>query len=165
MRVFPALLVLWACLLAQPLKAAYETDTPVDFSLPVLGDGELSLADFRGQWVVLNYWATWCSPCRKEIPELSALHKQRADITVLGLAFEDADDSAFESFLADFAVSYPILRVDVYHPPEPFGAPRVLPTTILLDPEGRSVKAFLGPVTREAIEQFIGPEAVAGAEP
>jgi len=63
--------------------------------------------------------------------------------------------AAFEEFLADFDVSYPILLVDVYDPPEPFGAPRVLPTTVLLDPAGHSVKSFLGPVTRHAIEAFI----------
>ncbi len=52
-------------------------------------------------------------------------------------------------------MSYPVLKVDVYEPPEPFGAPKVLPTTIILDPEGKAVKAFLGPVTREDIESFI----------
>jgi thiol-disulfide isomerase/thioredoxin len=144
------------CLLtALSASAAYETEDPVDFSLMQLGGGEVSLSDFRGSWVVVNYWATWCAPCRKEMPELSALHDEREDLTVLGLAFEDTDDSAFEEFLLEFHASYPILRVDVYQPPEPFGAPRVLPTTIILDKEGRAVKAFLGPVTREAIEGFI----------
>jgi thioredoxin-like negative regulator of GroEL len=52
--------------------------------------------------------------------------------------------------------------VDVYQPPEPFGAPRVLPTTIILDKEGRAVKAFLGPVTREAIEEYI--DSAAGSD-
>jgi hypothetical protein len=89
------------------------------------------------------------------MPELSQLHDERDDITVLGLAFEDTDDEAFETFLAEFHASYPILRVDVYQPPEPFGAPKVLPTTIILDTEGRVVKTFLGPVTREAIERFV----------
>lgn len=144
--------------------AAYETDEPVDFTLPVLGGGEAALADFRGQWVVINYWATWCAPCRKEIPELSDLHSERADVTVLGLAYEDVDAGAFENFLAEFDISYPILLVDVYAPPEPFGAPKVLPTTIVLDPSGRSVKAFLGPVTRESIEDFIGALSVSGAD-
>jgi len=143
-------------------SAAYETEDPVDFSLMQLGGGEVSLSDFRGSWVVVNYWATWCAPCRKEMPELSALHDEREDLPVLGLAFEDTDDSAFEEFLLEFHASYPILRVDVYQPPEPFGAPRVLPTTIILDKEGRAVKAFLGPVTREAIEGFI--DSVAGAD-
>jgi len=61
----------------------------------------------------------------------------------------------FMEFLKESPVTYPILMVDVYAPPEPFGAPRVLPTTIVLDREGRAVKSYLGPVTREAIERFI----------
>ena len=103
----------------------------------------------------MNYWATWCAPCRKEMPELSALHDERPDVTVLGLAYEDVEDNSFETFLASSPVSYPILKVDVYQPPEPFGAPRVLPTTIILDHGGRAVKTFLGPVTRESIEKFL----------
>jgi len=145
-----------ALLLFAPLTwAAYETEDPVDFALQQLGGGEVSLSDFRGEWVVVNYWATWCTPCLKEIPDLSELHKERSDLTVLGLAFEDLEDSDFAEFLEDFDVSYPVLKVDVYQPPEPFGAPRALPTTIILDKQGRAVKAFLGPVTREAIEGFI----------
>ncbi len=145
-------------------SAAYETEEPVDFSLQQLGGGEVSLSDYRGSWVLINYWATWCAPCRKEMPELSALHDERDDLTVLGLAFEDTDDSAFEEFLAEFHASYPILRVDVYQPPEPFGAPKVLPTTIILDREGKAVKAFLGPVTREAIERFLDSAAVSDGD-
>ena len=145
-----------ALLLFAPLTwAVYETEEPVDFSLQQLGGGVVSLSDYLGQWVVVNYWATWCTPCLKEIPDLSELHQERSDLTVLGLAFEDLEDSDFDEFLEGFDVSYPILKVDVYQPPEPFGAPRALPTTIILDKQGRAVKAFLGPVTREAIEGFI----------
>ena len=149
---------------SQGLTAAYETDGPVDFSLPQLGGGEVSLSDYRGHWLVINYWATWCAPCRKEMPELSALNEERADVTVLGLAYEDNDDSTMVEFLTDFHASYPILKVDVYEPPEPFGAPKVLPTTIILDPQGRAVKAFLGPVTRADIEQFIESAVVGVAD-
>ena len=148
-------LVLFWVLFAPLTWAVYETEEPVDFSLQQLGGGEVSLSDYRGQWVVVNYWATWCTPCLKEIPDLSELHEERSDLTVLGLAFEDLEDSDFDEFLEDFEVSYPILKVDVYQPPEPFGAPRALPTTIILDRQGRAVKAFLGPVTREAIEGYI----------
>jgi thiol-disulfide isomerase/thioredoxin len=149
------------CLLAglvlttAPAWAQYETQEPVDFTLQQLGGGAVSLSDYRGQWVVVNYWATWCAPCRKEMPELSALHSERADVTVLGLAFEDIEEDEFKRFLEAAPVSYPILEVDVYQPPEPFGAPTVLPTTIILDRAGRSVKAYLGPVTRESIEAFL----------
>ncbi len=142
-------------LLASSAWGDYETEEPVDFGLQALGGGEVKLSDYRGEWVVLNYWATWCAPCRKEIPELSNLHDERADITVLGLQYEELEDSDLYEFLADFQISYPILKVDVFAPPEPFGAPKALPTTIILDKQGRAVKSFVGPVTREAIEQFI----------
>ena len=136
-------------------SAAYETDEPVDFTLQQLGGGPIALSDYRGDWVVVNYWATWCAPCRKEMPELSELHEGRSDVTVLGLAYEEVEDAEFEAFLESSPVSYPILKVDVYEPPQPFGTPKVLPTTIILDPQGRAVKAFLGPVTRDDIEGFI----------
>lgn len=148
--------VLMAFLLSGPgLQAAYESDEPVDFTLTQLHGDDMSLAELRGQWVVLNYWATWCAPCRKEIPDLSELNEARDDIIVLGLAFEDTEMETFDEFLEEFHPSYPILLVDVYAPPEPFGAPKVLPTTIILNPEGYPVKTFLGPVTRETIESFI----------
>lgn len=137
------------------LRADYESQEPVDFSLQQLHGEVVSLSEFRHKWVVLNYWATWCAPCRKEIPDLSSLDEARDDIIVLGLAFEDTDMETFDEFLKEFHPSYPILLVDVYAPPEPFGAPRVLPTTIILGLEGYPVKTFLGPVTRESIESFI----------
>ena len=148
--------ILTALILAVPgFVAAYDTEKPVDFELQQLHGEPMQLSELRGKWVVLNYWATWCAPCRKEIPELSELHSARDDITVLGLAFEDTDVENFDAFLEEFNPSYPALLVDVYAPPEPFGAPRVLPTTIILNPEGYPVKTYLGPVTREDIETFI----------
>ena len=132
-----------------------ESQEPVDFTLQQLHGETVSLSDYRQKWVVLNYWATWCAPCRKEIPDLISLHEARDDVVVLGLAFEDTEMENFDEFLEEFHPSYPILLVDVYTPPEPFGSPRVLPTTIILNPEGYPVKTYLGPVTRENIESFI----------
>jgi len=128
---------------------------PIDFELPMLGADSARLSDWRGQWVVVNYWATWCAPCRKEIPDFSAMHDARADITVLGLAFEDTDVETFEEFLIDYPASYPILLVDVYAPPESLGAPRALPTTHLVDPSGELVETWLGPITSEVITERI----------
>lgn len=127
----------------------------VDFDLPGLDGERHSLSDHRGQWVVVNYWATWCKPCRKEIPDLSDLHDRRDDVTVLGLAFEDTEVEDFERFLADYPASYPILMVDVYEPPQALGAPRVLPTTHLFDRDGELVETWLGPVTSDMITEWI----------
>ncbi len=152
-------MVLTALMLNAPnLVAADETEGPVDFTLQRIKGEEVSLSEFRGKWLVLNYWATWCTPCRKEIPELSALHEARDDIVVLGLAFEDTEMETFDTFLEEFQPAYPLLLVDVYAPPEPFGAPKALPTTIILNPDGYAVKTFLGPVTREDLESFIDAE-------
>ena len=151
------LMVMMLALTALPAAAVeVEQGTPVDFELERLEGGTLSLAELRGQWVVLNYWATWCAPCRKEIPDLSALHERAEHIYVVGLAYEETEPEAFREFLAEFKPSYPNLLVDVFNPPQPFGPPRALPTTIVLDPDGIPVKTFVGPVTGAEIEAFIG---------
>lgn len=137
--------------LAIPVQA----DEPIEVELPSL-DGELvRLSDYRGEWVVLNYWATWCAPCRKEIPDLSQLHDAHDDITVLGLAFEDTEPEDFVEFLEKYPASYPILLVDTFNPPESLGAPRALPTTYLVNGEGRIVNTWLGPVTSTMIVDWI----------
>ncbi len=154
-RPAAVLLVVFALAFTGSTQAFSDTGGPVDFELERLDGGTTRLSDFRGQWVVLNYWATWCAPCRAEIPELSELHVEREDITVLGIAYEEAEKSDFEAFLAEFQPAYPMLLVDVYAPPEPFGVPRVLPTTFILDPQGQVVKSFVGPVTRTQVEAMI----------
>jgi thiol-disulfide isomerase/thioredoxin len=127
----------------------------VAFSLPDIDGQQHALADYRGDWVVVNYWATWCAPCRKEIPDLSQLHDTRSDLTVLGLAYEDTEIEVFREFLVEYPASYPILLVDVYDPPADFGAPRALPTTYLIDPEGELVNTWIGPVTSVMIADWI----------
>lgn len=126
-----------------------------DFELPGLDGQNHRLSDYRGEWVVINYWATWCKPCRKEIPDLSRLHDENENITVLGLAFEDTAVEDFEQFLDKFPASYPILLVDVYDPPAAFGSPRALPTTHLINTDGEHVETWMGPVTGEMIAERI----------
>ena len=139
-------------LLGLLLTPAWAAD---DFELPDLDGQPHSLADYRGDWVVVNYWATWCAPCRKEIPDLSALHDARSDITVLGLAFEDTSVEDFRTFLEQYPASYPILLVDVYDPPAMLGAPRALPTTFLVNTKGEMVHTWIGPITGEMISDWI----------
>lgn len=144
---FPVLLLILVSALAQANE--------VDFELEALDQTTHRLADYRGEWIVVNYWATWCAPCRKEIPDFSQLHDRRDDITVLGLAFEDASVEDFERFLEDYPATYPILVVDTFNPPPDLGAPRALPTTFLVDRQGVLVHTWLGPVTGDMIEQWI----------
>jgi thiol-disulfide isomerase/thioredoxin len=129
-------------------------------SVPTLDGAGFDLADHRGRWVVVNYWATWCAPCIKEIPELSAL-ADRDDVEVLGLDFEEIERADLDAFLERHPPRYPISPVDVYDPPKAFPVPRGLPMTWLVDPEGVVAAGFVGPVTKAEIEQAISEAAAA----
>ncbi|MGH8053197.1 MAG: TlpA family protein disulfide reductase [Stenotrophomonas sp.] len=113
------------------------------------------LASHRGQWVVINFWATWCAPCLQEMPELSALHAMRSNVEVIGLAYEDIELDEMQTFLKEHPVAYPIAIVDTYRPPSDFATPRGLPMTYLIAPDGKVAKQFLGPVNAHDIEQAI----------
>jgi Thiol-disulfide isomerase and thioredoxins len=117
--------------------------------------GRYDLAEHRGKWVVVNFWATWCSPCLKEMPELSALHAMRSNIEVVGLAYEDIEPADMRAFLEKHPVAYPIAIIDTYDPPKDFATPRGLPMTYLIAPDGRVARQFLGPVTAPDIEAAI----------
>ncbi|MEO6228404.1 MAG: TlpA family protein disulfide reductase [Thermomonas sp.] len=149
---------------AQPTAA----DTPAAKATPSLRvttvDGKtFDLADQRGKWTVVNFWATWCGPCLKEMPELSALDAMREHIVVVGLAYEDTTVEAMQAFLKTHPVVYPIALLDVYNPPKDFDPPRGLPMTVLVGPDGKVVKTITGPVTAHDIETAIaaagGPRA------
>ncbi|MAT93860.1 MAG: thioredoxin [Halioglobus sp.] len=113
-----------------------------------------SLAAHRGQWVAINYWAPWCKPCIEEIPELNALHNGRADVTVLGVNFDGTSGAELAEQERTLGVGFPTLAQD---PAAELGVPRpvVLPTTLLVDPDGVVVDKLVGPQTLESLEAAI----------
>ena len=127
-------------------------------------DGKtFDLAAQRGKWTIVNFWATWCGPCLKEMPELSALDAMREHIAVVGLAYEDTTPDDLRAFMVKHPVVYPIALVDVYDPPADFDTPRGLPFTYLIGPDGAVVKKYTGPVSARMLEEDIaaagGPTA------
>jgi peroxiredoxin len=109
------------------------------------------LSDYRGQVVLLNIWATWCAPCRKEMPELDQLYKERASegLIVLGLSVEDPELQ--RRFAEDLAVSYPLLTNEGQIP-ETFSTTARYPSNFLIDRQGQLRRA---PSTDEPFENLV----------
>jgi thiol-disulfide isomerase/thioredoxin len=128
-------------------------------AVDTIDGGRFELSAQRGKWVVVNFWATWCAPCLKEMPELSALDAMREDVQVIGLAYEDITAADMQAFLKEHPVVYPIAILDVMAPPADFATPRGLPTTYLISPEGKVAKAFAGPVTARDLEALMAQSA------
>ena len=154
--------------LAEPAVPA--TSSPTTADVPALKvvtvEGKpYELAAHRGKWVVVNFWATWCAPCIKEMPELSDLDSTRDDVEVIGLAYEEIEPQAMRDFLKQRPVVYPVAILDVYSPPTDFATPRGLPMTFLIAPDGKVAKQFMGPITAHEIDAAIavagGPKAKA----
>lgn len=157
---------------ADGTGAAGDSTTAPSLRVATLDGGQYDLADHRGKWVVVNFWATWCAPCREEMPELSALGAMREHIEVVGLAYEEIEPEAMQAFLERHPVAYPIAIVDVFDPPADFDTPRGLPMTYLIAPDGSVARQFLGPITAHDIEIAIAeaggppvPDAPGAGEP
>ena len=151
-----------------PATASTDVAEPPKPEMPALvvdtfDGGKFDLAQHRGKWVVVNFWATWCNPCLKEIPDLDAFDKSREDVEVIGLAYEEIERADMQAFLKEHVISYPIAVVDVYSPPADFETPRGLPMTYLIAPDGKVARKFLGPVT--SAELAAAMAAYAKAEP
>lgn len=153
----------------KPVEAPAAASEVPELKLATLDNGEFELAAHRGKWVVVNFWATWCAPCLKEMPELSAMDAMREHIEVIGLAYEEIEPADMRAFLKTHPVVYPIAIVDTYDPPKAFDTPRGLPMTYLIGPDGKIADKFLGPVTAAMIEGAIakagGPAAPTEAKP
>ena len=146
----------WAACMALP--TAHADATHPELKVETLEHGSYDLATRRGNWVLVNFWATWCAPCLKEMPELDAFDAEHANAEVIGLAWEEIEVADLRAFLKTRPVRYPIAQVDVYQPPADLPTPRGLPLSLLIDPEGRVHKQFLGPVTAAELAQAMeGP--------
>lgn len=139
------------------LTATAAAADPVgEFSLPDLEGRQQTLAAYQGKWIVINYWATDCPPCLKEIPELERFyqaHKDR-DAVVIGVNYEDIKLSWLRDFISSVEMTYPVVRAEP-NVATPFGMIQVLPTTVFVSPQGKLMGVRQGAVTAKMIEDYI----------
>ncbi|MDH5435717.1 MAG: TlpA family protein disulfide reductase [Gammaproteobacteria bacterium] len=144
---------------------AEEEKKPVDLTLKDINGHTIELSDYRGKWVVVNYWATWCPPCLEEIPDLVHFHEKYKDkdAVVIGINYEDVSMTRLSKFVDEYMINYPIIPMRKDDKPDSLllGAIPGLPTTYLISPEGKLVARNVGPLTGEMIESFINKKKTA----
>ena len=136
--------------------ALAEPAATTNFILKDMSGNKHQLSNYKGKWVLVNYWATWCPPCLEEVPDLVNLYDQRKqkDLMVLGVVFDYKDVKEVNEYVDDMLMSYPIVLGDdsvTAH----IGSAEVMPTTYIYNPQGALVKIKRGLITREYIERLI----------
>lgn len=150
-------LVLMLAVAMAPLAAAHAAmpEKPT-LHVTTLDGKTFDLAAQRGKWVIVNYWATWCVPCIKEMPGISRFVASHKNVTAIGLAFQDSDKADIQAFLRKHPVVYPIAQVKLEKPVKDFDPPRGLPTTWVIDPSGKVARQFIGPINAASLAAVIG---------
>jgi thiol-disulfide isomerase/thioredoxin len=126
-----------------------------DFTLQDLSGKKVRLADLKGRVVMLEFWATWCPPCRAEIPAIERLHREYGSkgLTVLAIAMDEGGWDEVKAFVAESKISYTVLKGT-----EDVSADykiRLIPATFLIDKEGNIKKQHMGGGSNETVEQAI----------
>ncbi|HSW31450.1 MAG TPA: TlpA disulfide reductase family protein [Longimicrobiales bacterium] len=163
-----ALLVFVAVRLGPQLGALLgvgaDPDEAPGYELVTLSGDTVRSADLAGRVVVVNFWATWCPPCRLEMPSLQKLHERRAEdgVVVLGFSTDVGGDEGVRSFLRERGITYPVGKATAEHQ-RAFGGIQGIPTTFVLDRRGRLrhrvVGYFASPAMNAAVSRLLGEAA------
>lgn len=139
--------------------SAYSAELKEDVKFIDLDGNESMLSDYKGKWVIVNLWATWCPPCLVEIPDLIMFHDAHKDkdAIVIGVNYEEIAISKVKAFAKDQMINFPIVRFEgkVDGINSPFGRVYGLPTTYMVAPDGQVVAERTGLINQEMMENFM----------
>ncbi len=155
-----ALLLFLAALVANKAVAAQESEaekiTAPAWELNDLDGKQIKLSDFKGKVVILNFWATWCAPCRVEIPGFVALQKKYGDkgLAMIGVSVDEQGPDVVKEFVKQFQMTYPVV-IGNEKIVEAYGGIDGIPTTFVIDREGQIVGKHIGYEDQETFEKEI----------
>ncbi len=122
-----------------------------------LADGSTTqFSHWDGRWILVNYWAEWCAPCRKEIPELNRLHHDRnaTGVVVVGVNYDGLKPDRLRTLVEEMGIRYPVLVEDP-HMRWNADLPSVLPSTLVIGPDGQLKDVMVGPHTYESFSRAL----------
>ena len=145
---------------AKPLMPWHESIPELSFSLTDTKGVIFTEKNTRGKYLVVNFWATWCTPCLKEIPAFVKFYEENSDhVEILGLDFEPVDLEIINDYVGRFSINYPIVLYNEDNDSEysNFGEIIGMPTTQIYSPEGELLHTFMGEITIDDLSKFIVP--------
>jgi len=138
-----------------PAQVQYEAPA---LTLYDMGGIQRSLSDYRGQVVLVNLWATWCPPCKAEMPNLQAFYSKYRDAGFIVIAVEDGDPTAdVAAFVKDYGLTFPVWLDPTYQATDHVFKTPNLPSSYVIDRNGRVRLAWVGAISTGNLEKFIAP--------
>lgn len=142
---------------SQPSTAQSEEQQPApDFILKTLDGGKVHLADYKGKVILVNFWATYCVPCKTETPWFVDLQKKHAadGLQVIGVTMDEPENKRLPKFVSDMGVNYPIAFGD-YELADSWNHVEALPVTFLITRDGKIAKEIRGIESKEKLEEQV----------
>ncbi len=133
-------------------------DQVSDFSFYDMQGVTHKFSDYKGKWILVNYWATYCPPCRAEVPDIQEFYeKNKAKFVVLGMDAGGTDDASIRDFKKEFGITYPIIPAQE-STLLAFGVVMAIPTSYIINPQGEIIDKYVGLITYDDLDFNVNPQ-------